>query len=72
VPTSQVGEFRFKGIPEAVRIYKVVQDENLELYRQVVESQAVPDEVTPEEASVPEGALSTRLLYALEQERALA
>jgi class 3 adenylate cyclase len=72
VPTSQVGEFRFKGIPEPVRLFRVVQDENLELYKKVVASQVVPDEVTPEEADVPEGALSASLLYALEQQQALA
>ena len=72
VPTSQVGEFRFKGIPEAVRIYRVIQDENLALYNAIVASQAVFDAVEPDAADLPEGAFSTRLLYTVEQQQALA
>lgn len=41
VPTSKVGEFRLKGIAEAVRLYRVVQDENLELYRKLVTTQPI-------------------------------
>lgn len=36
VPTSEVGMRRFKGIPEPVKIYRVIQDENLDLYRRVI------------------------------------
>jgi class 3 adenylate cyclase len=71
VPTSQVGEYRFKGIPEAVTIYRVLQDENLELYRKVLETQMVPDVVAEDEGSVPEGAFSSGLLLALEQQKAM-
>jgi len=71
VPTSQVGQFRFKGIPEQVTIYRVVQDEKLDLYNQVIHSQAVAEPVPPDAGEVPEGALSTGLLYSLEQQKAL-
>ena len=71
VPTSQVGEYRFKGIPEAVTIYRVIQDENLELFRKVVETQMVPDAVAEDEGSVPEGAFSSGMLLALEQQNAM-
>jgi class 3 adenylate cyclase len=42
VPTSRVGEFRLKGIDEPVRVYRVLQDENLELYRKIVTTQQNP------------------------------
>lgn len=71
VPTSHVGEYRFKGIPEAIKIYRVLQDENLELYRKVLETQMVPDEVPEGEGSVPEGAFSSGMLLALEQQNAM-
>jgi class 3 adenylate cyclase len=38
-PTSLVGEYRLKGIPEAVRIYHVIRDENDETYKQTVSNQ---------------------------------
>lgn len=54
VPTSIVGEFRLKGIPEAVKVYKVVQDENLELYRKLVPSQPITKAMTGSHPSVPQ------------------
>lgn len=69
VPTSEVGEFQFKGIPNLVRLFRVVQDENLDLYKKVVSTQAVCDKIIEEEASVPEGAYSVNLLQALEEQR---
>ncbi len=71
VPTSQVGAFRFEGIPEKITIYRVIQDENLELYNRVVQSKAVAEPVQPQAANVPEGAFSTGLLYSREQRDAL-
>ena len=49
----------------------MIQDENLELYRKVVECQVVPDKVAEDKGSVPEGAFSSGLLLALEQQNAL-
>lgn len=39
VPTSLIGEYRLKGIPEAVRVYRVVRDANSESYAKTVQSQ---------------------------------
>jgi len=39
VPTSLIGEYRLKGIPEAVRVYRVVRDENSESYARTVQTQ---------------------------------
>ncbi|KAF1081368.1 MAG: Adenylate cyclase [Candidatus Rifleibacterium amylolyticum] len=39
VPTSLIGEYRLKGIPEAVRVYRVVRDENSEFYAKTVQNQ---------------------------------
>ena len=36
VPTSEVGLRRFKGVPEAIKIYRVIQDRNLERYQKLV------------------------------------
>ncbi len=69
VPTSEVGEFQFKGIPGLVRLFRVVQDEKLDPYNKVVSTQAVYDKVNKEEAGVPEGAYSVDLLQTLEKQR---
>ena len=37
VPTSEIGVRRFKGISEPIKIYRVLQDENLNLYNKVIE-----------------------------------
>ncbi|MHC4251104.1 MAG: adenylate/guanylate cyclase domain-containing protein [Planctomycetota bacterium] len=37
VPSSEVGTRRLKGIPEAIRVYSVIRDENSERYRQLIE-----------------------------------
>jgi class 3 adenylate cyclase len=37
VPSSEVGQRRLKGIPEAIRVYSVIRDENSERYRQLIE-----------------------------------
>lgn len=38
-PTSLIGEYRLKGIPEAVRVYRVVRDEKDENYLKTVQNQ---------------------------------
>ena len=37
VPSSEVGHHRLKGIPEAIKVYKVIQDENSEQYQGLLE-----------------------------------
>ena len=37
VPSSEVGEHRLKGIPEAIKIYRVIQDRNSDKHQQLVE-----------------------------------
>jgi class 3 adenylate cyclase len=37
VPSSEVGHHRLKGIPEAIKVYKVIQDENSEQYQHLLE-----------------------------------
>ena len=71
VPTSSVGGFRFKGIDREVKVFRVVQDENLELYNKVLQSDDVFDKVTPSEESIPEGSFSSKLLHNLEQQKSL-
>jgi class 3 adenylate cyclase len=39
VPTSLIGEYRLKGIPEAVKVYRVVRDPNDQEYAKTVHSQ---------------------------------
>ncbi|MFZ5953125.1 MAG: adenylate/guanylate cyclase domain-containing protein [Candidatus Rifleibacteriota bacterium] len=39
VPTSLIGEYRLKGIPEAVKVYRVLRDENDQNYLQTVAHQ---------------------------------
>ncbi|OGK07167.1 MAG: hypothetical protein A2W80_12035 [Candidatus Riflebacteria bacterium GWC2_50_8] len=39
VPTSLIGEYRLKGIPEAVRVYRVVRDDSSASYTKTVQSQ---------------------------------
>ncbi|MCI0340946.1 MAG: adenylate/guanylate cyclase domain-containing protein [Planctomycetales bacterium] len=41
VPSSEVGERRLKGVPEAIRVYKVIQDEDNALYRRIVEQNPI-------------------------------
>ncbi len=36
VPTSLVGEFRLKGVPEAIKIYRVVQDLDSEQFQKAI------------------------------------
>ena len=69
VPTSAVGEFQFKGIPGLIKLFRVVQDENLDLYKKVIGSSEVYDDVKNVEASVPQGAYSVDLLKAFEAQR---
>jgi class 3 adenylate cyclase len=70
VPTSEVGLFRLKGIPEQIKVYKVVFDENLDLYKQVLASQQIDREATTAEART--GNFSSALLYSVEQQQAIA
>lgn len=37
VPTSEIGLRRFKGIPEAIKLYRVIQDRESEKYRQLID-----------------------------------
>ncbi|MEW6708443.1 MAG: adenylate/guanylate cyclase domain-containing protein [Candidatus Riflebacteria bacterium] len=39
VPTSLLGEYRLKGIPEAIKVYRVLRDENDQNYLQAVAHQ---------------------------------
>jgi len=39
VPTAMVGEFRLKGVPEALRVYRVVQDHDSEPFKRVLAGQ---------------------------------
>lgn len=39
VPTAMVGEFRLKGVPEALRVYRVVQDHDSEPFQRVLAGQ---------------------------------
>ena len=71
VPTSEVGSFRLKGIPEQITVYKVVLDENLELYKQVVTSQQIDREALAA-ADGGAGNFSSALLYSVEQQQAMA
>lgn len=36
VPSSEVGTRRLKGIPEEIKLYKVIQDESNDLYMQII------------------------------------
>jgi hypothetical protein len=36
VPSSEVGERRLKGIPEAIKVYRVIQDPNSDKYQQLL------------------------------------
>lgn len=37
VPSSEVGSFRLKGIPEAIKVYRVIQDTNSESFQKIIE-----------------------------------
>ncbi len=37
VPSSEVGSFRLKGIPEAIKVYRVIQDTNSENFQKIIE-----------------------------------
>lgn len=37
VPSSEVGSFRLKGIPEEIKVYRVIQDPNSETFQQLLE-----------------------------------
>jgi class 3 adenylate cyclase len=54
VPSSEVGSRRLKGIPEEIRLYRVIQDEDNRLYRAILEHA----EIAPEEAAAAIGSLS--------------
>jgi class 3 adenylate cyclase len=56
VPTSAVGERRLKGIPEAIKVYKVIQDRNSEQYMTLLEtlrSRRFADVPVPDVGNVP-------------------
>ncbi|MBU1108963.1 MAG: adenylate/guanylate cyclase domain-containing protein [Candidatus Riflebacteria bacterium] len=66
VPTSLIGEYRLKGIPEAVRVYRVVRDDNSESYTRTVKSQLEKIKSMLAETIVPTAApRSARALYFL-------
>jgi len=37
VPSSEVGSFRLKGIPEAIKVYRVIQDTNSDSFQKIIE-----------------------------------
>jgi class 3 adenylate cyclase len=37
VPSSEVGSFRLKGIPEAIKVYRVIQDTNSDNFQKIIE-----------------------------------
>lgn len=37
VPSSEVDSFRLKGIPEAIRVYRVIQDTNSDSFQKIIE-----------------------------------
>lgn len=37
VPSSEVGSFRLKGIPEAIKVYRVIQDTNSDGFQKIIE-----------------------------------
>ncbi|MHC5019375.1 MAG: adenylate/guanylate cyclase domain-containing protein [Planctomycetota bacterium] len=44
VPSSEVGTRRLKGIPEEIKLYKVIQDENNELYMAIISHAEIADD----------------------------
>ena len=44
VPSSVVGSRRLKGIPEEIKLYRVLQDEDNELYRAIVAEPGIVDD----------------------------
>jgi len=54
VPSSEVGSRRLKGIPEEVKVYRVIQDEDNQLYRAIL-AQA---EIAEDDAAEVVGSLS--------------
>lgn len=66
VPTSLIGEYRLKGIPEAVRVYRVVRDSSSESYARTVQSQLEKIKNMVTESVIPTAApRSARPLYFL-------
>ena len=57
VPSSEIGERRLKGVDEPVRVYKVIQDRETDIYRRVVEGfkggERKPTPVVPAEPVAP-------------------
>ncbi len=71
VPTSVVGEFSLKGIPEKVRVHQVLFDTDLTTFRRIVETEKQEQELTPP-IILPEGSFSSCLLYDRERRIELA
>lgn len=66
VPTSLIGEYRLKGIPEAVRVYRVVRDDSSASYTKTVQSQLEKIRNMVAESVIPTAApRSARPLYFL-------
>ncbi len=66
VPTSLKGEYRLKGIPEAVRVYRVVRDDSSELYARTVKSQLEKcSRMVADNAILVASARKTRISYFL-------
>lgn len=61
VPNSLVGEFRLKGVPEALKVYRVIQDSASEAFRRVLANQqeylAGRDTLDRQKKEAPEGAV---------------
>ncbi|UCD84916.1 MAG: adenylate/guanylate cyclase domain-containing protein [Deltaproteobacteria bacterium] len=71
VPTSEVGLHRFKGIPEPVKLYRVIQDRESEKFRMLIEQlktsgpREAPDALPAEAAVRPVRGFRPRLLPVL-------
>ncbi len=66
VPTSLVGEYRLKGIPEAVRVYRVVRDADSEVYARTVQTQIEKIRIMVAESLLPTASpRSSRPIYFL-------
>lgn len=66
VPTSLLGEYRLKGIPEAIRVYRVVRDDSSELYSKTVKSQLEKfNSMLAEGVILQASARKTRISYLL-------
>jgi len=60
VPSSEIGEHRFKGVPEAVRLFHVIQDPLSDQYRRALERFSAPAAKSPDESPPKPPAVNRR------------